>query len=508
MSMKVTESIEESLQSWVVHAKRAGAKGVARIWVSGEGKTSKGRLPADLPKWMAQEAIKSKKPVQALSGKSGPIWWVRPHLWGKEEAKGGHLGLLTADPFVQGRDALGQAVGQVLESGLKGVTVDFFGCDEKSIWGALVGADLAAYQFRRLLKGDSPAKKIGLTIKVDGKALGSEQRRVSSLLASAVNMARQLVNLPGNALNPESFSLAVSALFRKSKGSKVEIWNATRLKKEKLNLLLAVGQASVTPARLVKIRYRPSAKVKNRPLAFVGKGITFDTGGLDLKPSSGMRLMKKDMGGAAAVAALAWWVDQIEFPYPCDFYLALAENAVSGNAFRPGDILTSRNGLTVEIHNTDAEGRLALADALDVAVEEKPSAIVDVATLTGAIKAGLGSQIAGLFGNDDKLIDLMAQAGQEMGDWLWPMPLYRKYKSALKSNIADMVNAGDGFGGAITAALFLENFVKDVPWLHLDVYAWKDAAEGAITESGGSGQPVQALVAWLNLWLNKKEAPK
>jgi leucyl aminopeptidase len=214
-----------------------------------------------------------------------------------------------------------------------------------------------------------------------------------------------------------------------------------------------------------------------------------------------MRLMKKDMGGAASIVGLATWVAEMKYPGPCDFYLALAENAVDANSFRPSDVCVARNGMSVEIDNTDAEGRLVLADALDVAVTQKgvdePEVVIDVATLTGAIKVGLGVDIAGLFSNDDELAESLTTAGQRAGDLNWRMPLFDKYWGEMSSPFADCKNSGGSFGGAITAALFLQKFVRGKKWAHLDVYAWADKAQGALGAQGGSGQPVQALIEYL-----------
>ena len=265
-----------------------------------------------------------------------------------------------------------------------------------------------------------------------------------------------------------------------------------------MNLLLATGGGAAHSPCLVHIRYRPSKKSK--PVALVGKGITFDSGGLDIKPASGMRLMKKDMGGAAAVFGATLWAARARAPQAIDTYLSLAENAVGSHSFRPGDVYTSRSGQSVEISNTDAEGRLVLADAIDVAVtaKDKPAAVVNVATLTGAIKVGLGAGLAGLFSNHSPLADRLRSRFWRAGDPVWIMPLYQKYRPSMASTFADMVNSVEvPFGGAITAALFLESFVKGVPWAHLDIYAWKDSSEGAWSESGGSGQAVMGLIDWL-----------
>jgi leucyl aminopeptidase len=312
-------------------------------------------------------------------------------------------------------------------------------------------------------------------------------------------VARHLTNLPPNILNPVTYADFAKGFLGSVKGLKVDVWDEKKLAAENMNLHLCVGVGSNRPPRLARIRYSGRGS-KGKPVALVGKGITFDSGGLDIKPASGMRLMKKDMGGSAAVLAVAYWAAVTRQACALDCYLALAENSISSSAFRPSDVLTARSGLDVEIHNTDAEGRLVLADALDVAVKQKikPRALVDVATLTGAIKVGLGAGIAGLFANDRKVEAGLQKAGQLSGDLNWPMPLYQKYRSMFSSNFADLTNSPDGFGGAITAALFLEKFVADVPWAHLDIYAWKDSADGAWIESGGSGQSVLSLCRWLS----------
>ena len=196
---------------------------------------------------------------------------------------------------------------------------------------------------------------------------------------------------------------------------------------------------------------------------------------------------------------MAHWACHVGIKKNLDFYLALAENSVSSKAMRPSDVLKARNGMDVEIHNTDAEGRLALADALDVAVtqKEEPRYVVDIATLTGAIKVALGPEIGGVFGNHQNLVDGIYKSSLESGDPMWPMPIVQNYRSKLDSKFAHIQNCADGFGGAVTAALFLECFVRKVPWAHLDIYAWNDGVKGALQEVGGSGQAVQCLARWL-----------
>lgn len=361
---------------------------------------------------------------------------------------------------------------------------------------AVLGLEMALYRYKRIWKGEPIPFKIELTQK--GRPLGARVLDEATALGQGVNLARHLVNIPPNLLNPPSYADFVVELFRGKSGVKVEVWDEVRLKSERMGLHLAVGQGSDTPPRLVHIQIKGKQSNK-KPVAFVGKGITFDTGGLDLKPASGMRLMKKDMGGSAAVVGLAYYVAQTGAAFTHDFYIALAENAVGGNSFRPSDVIEARNGTLVEIHNTDAEGRLVLADAMDVAVtaKEKPRTVIDVATLTGAIKVALGASVAGLFSSDPKLSAQLEVAAQEAGDPVWTMPLVQRYRSSFNTPFADLVNATDGFGGAITAALFLERFARDVPWAHLDIYAWRDGAEGPWAESGGSGQAVPLLAEWL-----------
>lgn len=367
--------------------------------------------------------------------------------------------------------------------------------------GLLLGFDLAAYRYQKRLNNTSESWQPSLKIRIRGKAITSKSLLKISSLGSGINVARHLVNLPPNKLNPKAY-IDVAQKFFSGSSIKIEVWQGAQLEKENMHLLKGVGQAAEFGSCMIHLKYRPKGSSTKKPIALVGKGITFDSGGLDLKPAQFMRWMKKDMGGSAAVFGTLVWASLSGLKQPLDVYLAVAENAVSANAFRPGDVLDSRSGQSVEIHNTDAEGRLVMADVLDVAVSQKgkdaPQAVIDVATLTGAIKASLGSQVAGLFSNSKKLRDRLFKASTETGDWCWPMPLYQQYHSQLKSPVADIVNCGDGYGGAVTAALFLEKFVKDVPWAHLDIYAFQDGPKGCLLEKGGNGQGVALLANFLS----------
>lgn len=402
--------------------------------------------------------------------------------------------LLKSRPAVRIRDAMGSVVAHLERLDVEFAEIDLQLGKNEWPW-AVVGLELALYRFKRVLKGE--LSKVRFSLKINNRKPSAKELTDAALLGTGMNVSRHLVNLPPNELNPVTYAVFAQDFLKGMKALKVDVWDEKKLSAEGMGLHFGVGQGSASAPRLVHIKYRPPGGKKT--VAFVGKGVTFDTGGLDIKPSSGMRLMKKDMGGSASVFGLLYWAARTGLKQSLDVYLALAENAVSGEAMRPSDVLTARNGLTVEIHNTDAEGRLVLADALDVAVtaKEKPRYVVDVATLTGAIKVALGGHLAGLFSNDPKMAAAISEAGQAAGDLTWTMPLFQRYRSSSASNFADMVNAVDGFGGAVTAALFLEKFVRDVPWAHLDIYQWKDSAEGPWLESGGSGQTIPCLSQWL-----------
>lgn len=403
---------------------------------------------------------------------------------------------LKSTPSIKVRDGMGLLVSTLEKLEISSAEIDL-DLPKEQLDAAITGLEMALYRYKRVLNQDEP--KFQIELKVKGKAQSKEMLVKQTALGQGMNLSRHLVNLPPNQLNPETYADLILQLFGKKGGFKCEVWDESRLRQEGMGLHLAVGAGSSTPSRLVHLEYRPAGAQKKKPLAFVGKGITFDSGGLDIKSASGMRLMKKDMGGSAAVIGLAYWAALAGVKQPMDFYVALAENSIGSRSFRPSDVITARNGLKVEIHNTDAEGRLVLADALDVAItaKVKPQIVVNVATLTGAIKSTLGSSLAGLFSNDAKLAASLQAAGQVAGDPMWEIPLMQKYAQSFSSNFADLVNATDGFGGAITAALFLERFVGDVPWAHLDIFAWKDSSEGAWLESGGSGQAVCALKEWV-----------
>lgn len=446
--------------------------------------------------WQAEGLDQKMKEVMHFSGRNGPVWILAKK--NSSENKTSHFGFGEESEHAWYRDQAGSLLSQFRSYDLKEVEMKLMSTSVEQERAVILGLNMAAYHYKTAAFKEpfKDCAKIHISKKIDSQLL--QEIEATSL---AVNCARHLVNLPPNLLNPQSLSEMTKKYFTAKSGVKVAVWNKAKLEKEKMGLLLGVGQGSPTQPCLVHIAYRPAKSRLQKPIAIVGKGITFDSGGLDIKPSSGMRLMKKDMGGAAATLALAMWAQASKYSRPLDFYLALAENSVDGLSMRPSDVLVARNGLQVEIHNTDAEGRLVLADALDVAVTRKgkdePEMVLNFATLTGACKVALGSDIAGLFCNDDELAEEIHSAGIATGDLNWRLPLFQKYTAGFNSNFADLVNATDGFGGAITAALFLEKFVRQKPWVHLDIYAWNDKAQGGLTFAGGNGQPVQAVVEFL-----------
>ncbi|MFZ1485579.1 leucyl aminopeptidase, partial [Nostocoides sp.] len=331
--------------------------------------------------------------------------------------------------------------------------------------------------------------------------------RHAVVVAEATAYARDLVNAPPNVLYPQSFAEAVEQRIAE-RGLPVEVVVHDERDLTRLGCggIMGVGQGSARPPRIVEVHYRPAKPVGGQ-LALVGKGITFDTGGVCLKPAAAMLTMKCDMAGAAAVAAAVLAAAELKLPTAVSGYLCLAENMPGGNAQRPSDIVTMRSGLTVEIIDTDAEGRMVLADGITLAVEGGASAIIDVATLTGACVVALGTRVGGVMGTDDALkAAILASAGRT-GEPMWPLPLPEELRSKLDSTVADLQHKGDQYGGALTAGLFLREFAKDadgtaIPWAHLDI-----AGPAYLTEppfghvvKGGTGFAVATLIDVAATW--------
>ena len=365
------------------------------------------------------------------------------------------------------------------------------------------GAVLASYRYDAFRTGDTPGQLSTLIIVTgtadeapavrDGAARGAR-------LAASVGLARDLVNEPPSSLTPEKFADTFVERFSGVAEVTVEVWDEERIAAERLGGLLGVARGSTQPPRLVRVEYRPADPIeiggRVPHLALVGKGITFDSGGLSLKTATGMETMKTDMGGAAAVLSAVDAAAALGARIRITAITPLTENMPGGSAIKPGDVLTTRSGKTIEVLNTDAEGRLVLADGLTLAVESEPDAIVDLATLTGAAVVALGKEIGGLLGNDDALTAELRAAGERAGEPLWPLPLPDDYRGHIESEIADMRNVGrPGQAGTISAAMLLREFVADVPWAHLDIAgpARSDENTRYLTK-GGTGFGVRTLV--------------
>lgn len=363
------------------------------------------------------------------------------------------------------------------------------------------GALLRSYAFTkyRTRTGDAgkedgePKGLERLVIHTAKHEAAAAQFRQRAAVAQGVFLARDLVNEPANALGPVEFAERIRAL--SESGLEVEILDEVQLEELKMGALLAVGQGSTRPSRVAVMQWHGAKSKRTKPVAFIGKGVVFDTGGISMKPAAGMEDMKGDMGGAACVCGLMLALAGRKAPVNAVGLVGLVENMPSGNAQRPGDIVTSMSGQTIEVLNTDAEGRLVLADLLWYAQERfKPRLMVDLATLTGAIMVALGKENAGLFSNDDKLAQDILAAGEATGETSWRMPLGKAYDKLIDSKTADMKNIGGRFGGAITAAQFLQRFVRETPWAHLDVAGTAmDSQRNDINQSWGSGWGVRML---------------
>ncbi len=368
------------------------------------------------------------------------------------------------------------------------------------------GAVLRAYAFkqyrtRKVEDGAEPAQGVPkLDIHCADPAAAATLFTRFGAVADGVYLARDLVNEPANALGPVEFADRLASL--DVPDLKIEVLGVDQLRELKMGALLAVGQGSVRESRVVVLQWNGAkGRRKKPPLCFVGKGVVFDTGGLSMKPAAGMEDMKGDMGGAACVSGLMLALAKRRAPVDAVGLVGLVENMPSGSATRPGDIVTSMSGQTIEILNTDAEGRLVLADVLWYAQERfKPRMIVDLATLTGAIIVALGKEHAGLFSNNRELSQHLEAAGNTTGETVWPMPLGKSYDKLIDSKNADVKNIGGRYGGAITAAQFIKRFIKDAdkdgatPWAHLDVAGTAmDSARNEINQSWGSGWGVRLL---------------
>ena len=356
---------------------------------------------------------------------------------------------------------------------------------DESLLALAFGWGVGAYRFDRYTEKPAITAKLAL----NNEAIIEEAGR----LIEGTKRVRDLINTPASDMMPQNISSAVHSMADEF-GAKVRDIVGSELLEQNYPMIHAVGRASEHDPRLIDMTWGNPDHPK---VTLVGKGICFDSGGLNMKPGDSMRLMKKDMGGAAHTIGLAYLIMANKLPVRLRLLIPAAENAVSGNAFRPGDVIPTRKGLTVEIDNTDAEGRLVLCDALFEGASEKPDLMIDFATLTGACRVALGTDLPGFFTNQKQLAGDLMQAGEKISDPVWNLPLFRMYKEALHSEVADMVNSVPGpFGGAITAALYLEAFVEETPWVHFDVMAWnRRALRGRPV--GGEAMGMRAMFEYL-----------
>jgi leucyl aminopeptidase len=325
----------------------------------------------------------------------------------------------------------------------------------------------------------------------------SRQVEIGQIVGQSIQLVKRLVNLPPNYMYPETFvdeAMSVSL----EAGISIEVWDLEQLKAQRCGALLGVARGSVRPPRLLVMKYA-GTDTAMAPIALVGKGVTFDSGGYSIKPTDGMLTMKADMAGAATVLGIMRAAALLKVKRPIIGVMGLVENLISGDAFKLGDVLTARSGKTIEIHNTDAEGRLVLADCLNVALDYSPEKIVDFATLTGACVVALGNDVVGLMSNDLSWQSEIQSAANSCGEYTWPLPMFPFFSEQIAGKVADIKNVGDGrWGGAITAAKFLEEFVGSTPWTHLDIAgpAFADSSK-PWADAGGTGYMVRSMIELL-----------
>jgi leucyl aminopeptidase len=383
--------------------------------------------------------------------------------------------------------------------------IAFFFAPDKQIEqsaGAIVeGTLLAAYQFNRYRSSPkAPTEIKTFSLFRPGLRRGAALDRAIDLArqaADGVFLARDLVNEPPSVATARFLGEQAERVCS-GQGLMVEVWGKKKIEAMKLAGLLAVNRGSHEEPRFIVMRYKPARKPRKK-VALVGKGITFDSGGLSLKPSKSMETMKLDMAGGAAVIATMSQLPQLRPDIEVIGYVPTTDNLPGANAQKPGDVIRYLNGKTIEVLNTDAEGRLILADALALAARQKPDYIINLATLTGACMVALGNGVGGLFSNTQELADRLLSCSREAGEKLWQLPLVKEYREMIRSNVADMKNIGGAHGGAITAALILQEFVNDVPWAHLDIAGPAFAEfDQAICPKGGTGFGVRTLLKFLS----------
>lgn len=406
------------------------------------------------------------------------------------------------------RQATATAAREARDLGLKELTLSLrpivFNDVPKTSQAIVEGALLGLYRFVRFKhpeKAEEKKELRSLTLLVEeGRQLkeAKEGAKRGEIISEAACFTRDLVNLPSNEATPAMLAKTARDMAREL-GLKVGVWSGNAVERLGMGGIISVGKGSNNPPQFVTLEY--GRKGRGDTVALVGKGVTFDSGGISIKPSREMDKMKGDMAGAAAVLGAVRALAKLRVPLHVVGLLPLAENMPSGTASRPGDIITCLGGKTVEVITTDAEGRMLVGDALAYALRYKPKAVIDLATLTGACVVALGNFASGMFGNNDELKNRVKEAGEAAWERVWELPLWDEYDELMKSDIADMKNAGPGVAGAIIGACFLKKFVDDYPWVHLDIAgtAWADKT-GTYWREGGTGVGVRLLVELLSRW--------
>jgi len=401
------------------------------------------------------------------------------------------------------RKAVGTAARSALKKGWKRVGVvspstSSLDHDEVQV-AVLEGALLADYDFAAFKGEPEPKRFERVEVFTNGDDTRKARRRLPQVEAgvTACHRVRDLANTPAGDLYPEVFAELAQKLAKQYKLA-IEVLGPEELQKGNFNAVLAVGAGSARSPRVIRMEYKPKEKAK-RHIVLVGKGVTFDSGGLSLKDAKGMETMKDDMTGAAIVLATLVACAQAEVPVAVTGIMGLVENMPSGSSYKPGDVIRSRSGKTIEVLNTDAEGRVVLADLLNYASEMGGDHIVDLATLTGACVVALGDGVSGVMGTDQKLVERILDAGSRSGEYLWQLPLVEEYREGLKSSVADIKNVTNTrWGGAITAGLFLKEFVKTESWVHVDLAGGWSTSERDYRSTGASGEGPRWLLDWIN----------
>jgi leucyl aminopeptidase len=367
--------------------------------------------------------------------------------------------------------------------------------DYEVVHSVVEGAMLGAYKFDKYLTLDNRKPKVELlniALTSVSAAIGRKAARDAQLVCDAVYLARDLSNAPPNEIYPQALAETAAKVARKY-GIRAKIFDERQIRNMKMGGLLAVNSGSDKPPRFITLEYRGNPKNKDW-YAIVGKGITFDSGGISIKPASGMSEMKMDMAGAAAVIGTMQSIASLKIPVNVVGIAPATENLPSGSAYKPGDIITTMSGITIEVDNTDAEGRIILSDALYYAQRYKPKAIIDLATLTGACVVALGQHATGMFGTGEDIMAQLKEAGEKTYERVWQLPIYEEYEKQIRSDVADVKNVGGRWAGAITAALFLKKFVGNYPWVHLDIAGTAMLEEATdYAPKGGSGIGVRLL---------------